>query len=90
MRDIPLSPAANSKVATELPHPAKHSRIPPHVVAVKNLICLELYFRDSRVSLLCLEENPLEEKALVEMDGWDSYMCRFTAVKKKTDFRSDA
>ena len=65
MRDIPLSPAANSKVATELPHPAKHSRTPPQVVVVKNLICLELYFRDS-------------------------FMCRFTAVKKKTDFRSDA
>ena len=26
---------------------------------------------------------------MVEMDGWDSYMCRFTAVKKKTDFRRD-
>ena len=49
-----------------------------------------MYFRESKVSLLCLEENPIDEKALVEMDGWDSYMQRFTAVKKKNDFRSDA
>jgi len=46
--------------------------------------------RDSKVSLLCLEGNYIDKKALVRLDEWETYMQRFTAVKKKTDFRSDA
>jgi len=46
--------------------------------------------RESKVSLLCLDRNDIDKKALVRLEEWDIYMQRYTAVKRKTDFRSDA
>ena len=45
--------------------------------------------RDSAVSLLCLEGNPFLMKQLEQLEDWSHYMERFTAAKKKTDFRGD-
>ena len=45
--------------------------------------------RDSAVSLLCLEGNPFPMKELEQLEDWSRYMERFTAAKRKTDFRGD-
>merc|ERR1712037_918203 len=45
---------------------------------------------ESKVSLLNLDGNNIDKKALVRLEEWDIYMHRYTAVKKKKDFRSDA
>jgi Leucine-rich repeat (LRR) protein len=39
--------------------------------------------RDSNISLLCLDGNPLSLRELAEMPEHDKYMERFTASKKK-------
>ncbi|XP_059469935.1 leucine-rich repeat-containing protein 57-like isoform X2 [Neocloeon triangulifer] len=39
--------------------------------------------RDSSISLLALEGNLFDMKALAHADGYEQYMDRFTAVKKK-------
>jgi len=60
----------------------------------QNHLTLEAFpssiLRESKVSLLYLDRNDIDKKALVRLEEWDIYMQRYTAVKKKTDFRSDA
>lgn len=41
--------------------------------------------RDSLVSLLCLEGNLFDKKAVDGVEGWAEYMERYTAVKRKMD-----
>lgn len=51
--------------------------------------CLELsmlpqsILSDSQISLLAVEGNLFEIKKLRELEGYDKYMERFTATKKK-------
>jgi hypothetical protein len=50
--------------------------------------CLQIpaiipFMRDSAISLLALEGNLFDMKALAHADGYEIYMERFTAVKKK-------
>lgn len=51
--------------------------------------CLQLtslpvdILKSSRVSMLALEGNLFEMKQLANVDGYDAYMDRYTAVKKK-------
>ncbi|KZC11983.1 PREDICTED: leucine-rich repeat-containing protein 57 [Dufourea novaeangliae] len=51
--------------------------------------CLQLngipikILKDSKVSVLALEGNLFEMKQLADLDGYDNYMERYTAVKKK-------
>ncbi|XP_034534720.1 leucine-rich repeat-containing protein 57 [Notolabrus celidotus] len=51
--------------------------------------CLELsaipdcILKDSQVSLITVEGNLFEGKSLRDLDGYDKYMERFTATKKK-------
>ncbi|KAG5326596.1 LRC57 protein, partial [Acromyrmex heyeri] len=51
--------------------------------------CLQLssvpirLLKDSKVSVLALEGNLFEMKQFAELDGYDIYMERYTAVKKK-------
>jgi len=39
--------------------------------------------RDSAISLLALEGNLFDMKDLAHADGYEQYMDRYTAVKKK-------
>jgi Leucine-rich repeat (LRR) protein len=51
--------------------------------------CLELrsftptFFRTSHISLLALEGNVFDEKSLRSLEGYDAYMERYTAARKK-------
>lgn len=40
---------------------------------------------NSKVSLLVLEGNLFDVKSLASLEGWDMYMERYTAVKRKLD-----
>lgn len=41
--------------------------------------------RDSTVTLICLEGNLFDMKSVASLEGWGSYMERYTAVKRKLD-----
>ena len=41
--------------------------------------------RDSQISLLSVEGNPILPRQLAELDGMAAYQTRFTAAKKKGD-----
>lgn len=47
------------------------SAIPPKILS------------DSKISVLTLDGNLFEMKSLAQVEGYDQYMDRYTAVKKK-------
>jgi len=56
-------------------------RLQENCLSLDNFPCEIL--SDSQVSLICVEGNLFEPKKLDELAGYDKYMERYTATKKK-------
>ena len=88
LRGQPLSPPEDAEAGGELPLPRLHPDIAPgREVRLETCVCCSfphvLHF--SKVSLLALEGNLFDVKKLNQVQGYEEYMSRYTAVKRKLD-----
>ena len=86
-RDWSVSQAENTETGRELSSTGEDTNNIVHrevkTINQKNIFWKISYF--SKVSLLVLEGNMFDVKKLDNLEGFDQYMERYTAVKRKMD-----
>ena len=82
-----MSQAENTETGRELSSTGEDTNNIVHrevkTINQKNIFLKISYF--SKVSLLVLEGNMFDVKKLDNLEGFDQYMERYTAVKRKMD-----